>query len=954
MTGFRSFPRRFTPPGRFGVAGALVVAAVLLATVRPQVQESQTVRAVAFGDFGKAGPGEVEVSQFVKTLNPDVILALGDNNYELGEASTIDANIGQYYHEFIAPYYGTYGAGGTVNRFFAALGNHDWGDGFRQPATVQAHIDYFTLPGNERYYDFVRGPVHFFAIDSDYHEPDGNTATSVQAAWLQAALAASTSPWKIVYFHHPPYTSGPRPADTYMRWPFREWGATAVLAAHHHAYEFIMVENVPYYVSGLGGHGTNSFSFPIPGSRSRYAASYGVMQIVGTPSQLTLQFLTTAGSLIDSHVIDAPVGPDAPNQLVATAVPTGRIDLFWRDNASSEIGQRVERSTDGVSFSEIAVVDPDVTTYTDDSVSVEPTPYHYRVAAILPGGSTNHSNIASATTVPSPPDPPTLTASPASTSSVQLNWDATGLPARVYRLVTSRYENIGTVAAPGSSFLDTTRTPGMTYTYVVRTFNEGGESASSNEATVTLDVLGTPTGVTATAVSASQIDVTWVDNSNGENYFKIWRSTDGANFSVYAWVPANGTSFSDTGRPPLTTYHYRVQAYEFGGGVSALSGIGSATTLAPLAAPSNLTAAPASNTSINLAWHDNSTTETSFQLYRSTDGVNFSLLTSLAANTTSFVNTGLSPSTFYAYRITAKEASGTESAPSNTASATTPSASAPPNAPTALTATPTATTKIALEWADNSANEQGFHIERSTNGSAFAVLVSVGANVTSYNNTSLKEGTAYSYRVLSYNGQGVSTPSNTATATTPGSLASPTSLVAVAEHARRVRLTWQDATTTESGFKVYRSSDSQTFTFLGTVGANVTTYVNNSPEPATPYWYYVIAYAAGTAQSAPSNVAAVVTPSVPSPPTNLAASAPSTTQIVLTWTDTSSDETHFRVERSTNGVSWSTIAWPSANSTSYTDNGRSPGTTYHYRVGSYNGNGTSEFSNVATATTPGS
>ncbi len=91
----------------------------------------------------------------------------------------------------------------TSIAFFPTLGNHDWYTNDAQP-----YLDYFTLPGNERYYDFVWGPVHFFALDSDEHEPDGVNAGSAQAAWLQQGLAASTSPWNIVYTHYPPYSSG--------------------------------------------------------------------------------------------------------------------------------------------------------------------------------------------------------------------------------------------------------------------------------------------------------------------------------------------------------------------------------------------------------------------------------------------------------------------------------------------------------------------------------------------------------------------------------------------------------------------------------------------------------------------------------------------------------------------------------------------------------------------------
>jgi hypothetical protein len=128
--------------------------------------------------------------------------------------------IGQYYHACIAPYGGSYGAGSKANRFFPALGNHDWYTPGAQP-----YFDYFTLPGNERYYAVRRGPIEFFILDTDPHEPDGYGVDSAQARWLQQQLAASDAPWKIVVLHYPPYSSSARHgSDRKVQWPFAEWG----------------------------------------------------------------------------------------------------------------------------------------------------------------------------------------------------------------------------------------------------------------------------------------------------------------------------------------------------------------------------------------------------------------------------------------------------------------------------------------------------------------------------------------------------------------------------------------------------------------------------------------------------------------------------------------------------------------------------------------------------------
>ena len=90
----------------------------------------------------------------------------------------------------------------------------------------------------------------------------------------------------------------------------------------------------------------------------------------------------------------------------------------------------------------------------------------------------------------------------------------------------------------------------------------------------------------------------------------------------------------------------------------------------------------------------------------------------------------------------------------------------------------------------------------------------------------------------------------------------------------------------------------------------------------------------------------------PNAPTNLSASAVSCSQINLSWTDNSNNETGFKIERKTGSGSWSQIATVGANTTSYQNTGLAQNTTYYYRVRAYNSAGNSSYSNTANATTP--
>ena len=269
------------------------------------------------GDYGADNGDELAVANLVKSQNPDFIVTVGDNTYG---SRTQDNAIGKYYSDYIGNYKGGFGTGSETNRFFPALGNHDWSDG----GGIDGYLDYFTLPeassGTERYYDFVQGPVHFFVLDSDGREPDGRTADSDQARWLEAGLKSSDTPWQIVVMHHPPYSSGGHGPQTALRWPYEEWGADAVLSGHEHSYERLIKDDngdgvtIPYFVNGIGGAGISSFGSTIdPDSALRYRADHGSMLVKANDSTLTFELWSIAdgGSLIDTYSVSSepPVEP---------------------------------------------------------------------------------------------------------------------------------------------------------------------------------------------------------------------------------------------------------------------------------------------------------------------------------------------------------------------------------------------------------------------------------------------------------------------------------------------------------------------------------------------------------------------------------------------------------------------------------------------------------------------
>jgi hypothetical protein len=261
-----------------------------------------------------------------------------------------------------------------------------------------------------------------------------------------------------------------------------------------------------------------------------------------------------------------------------------------------------------------------------------------------------------------------------------------------------------------------------------------------------------------------------------------------------------------------------------------------------------------------------------------------------------------------------------------------------PSAPSNLAGQGVSTSEISLTWTDNSLNEAGFRVERAIdNGGVpgtFSIIATVGANVTAYSNsTGLQSATTYWYRVQAFNDGGSSSYSNQASATTlaPPPPDAPSSLAAQAVSTSQINLTWADNANNESGFGVERANDNAgvpgTFSLIATLGANVTSYSNNTGlQSATTYWYRVQALN-DAGSSGYSNQASATTLAPSGAPSNLRV----TRTVVkgnkvanLAWT---------------RGTAAAIDVWRSgqkivstANTGSYADNLGKPGGTFTYQV----------------------
>jgi subtilisin family serine protease len=362
-----------------------------------------------------------------------------------------------------------------------------------------------------------------------------------------------------------------------------------------------------------------------------------------------------------------------------------------------------------------------------------------------------------------PQAPASLTATARGETQIDLSWqdrstNEAGFRIRRQNGGTGSWLTVATVAANQTSWSNLRLVTGVTYKYQVVAFNAQGESPPSNEASATTAIAlpSAPTGLTASAVSGTQIDLAWRDNAGNETGYRIERrDAGGSQWAEIGTVAQNVTVYRQTGLTAGATYHYRVLAYNAAGN-SAPSNEVSATLPTVPTAPTNLTARATSSTQIELTWRDNATNESGFSLERKTGTTGaWTEISRLAPNTTQVVNRGLRARTVYLYRVRAFNSAGF-SAWSNEATPTTGGGSgggtvAQPslNPPSSLQVTALSVDRVGLAWLDNATQETGILVQRRADGeTAWRQVATLPPNTTSYQEAGLVPGGLQSYRVL--------------------------------------------------------------------------------------------------------------------------------------------------------------------------------------------------------------
>ena len=396
------------------------------------------------GDSGTANSDAARVRDAYYAMggksSTSLVLLLGDNAYDSGLEIEYQRALFDMYADVL-----------RTTPVWPTIGNHETAQ-LPNPLPTIPYFNIFTLPtrgeagglpsGTEKYYSFDYGNIHFICLDSmtSDRSPGGPMLT-----WLADDLAATSAPWIIAFWHHPPYSKGSHDSDRDIELiemrsnavPILEaGGADLILAGHSHSYER------SFLINGHYGHSTTfTSSMKVDGGSGRdatpyrkgttatashvgtvYAVSGSAGKITGGPldhpamfislnnlgsmvldidgATLKAVFLRENGTVADRFTIDksnAMSVPSPPSSLTADATSSSSVALRWTDQSADEKGFGIERCAGTACTNFARVARTTGTSYEDSALSAS-TVYRYRVVAYNEAGSSTASNIVEVTT----------------------------------------------------------------------------------------------------------------------------------------------------------------------------------------------------------------------------------------------------------------------------------------------------------------------------------------------------------------------------------------------------------------------------------------------------------------------------------------------------------------------------------------------------------------------------
>jgi len=466
--------------------------------------------------------------------------------------------------------------------------------------------------------------------------------------------------------------------------------------------------------------------------------------------------------------------PEVPTNLTISKISDNSYNLFWDDNSSNEDNFELWRKDGSAgTFQKISTINKNNISK-NEYVPTSSATYSYKIRAVNGSGNSSFSNEVSTSGLSSG-TPSNLTAQALGASMVQLNWkdNSTGeLGFKIQRALasSSNFTQIAIVSANKTEYIDENLSANTNYQYRISSFTSSSQSAWSDVvyATTYNKDVPAPTNLVATFNrTLKAVELHWSDNTNLENGSIVERKLEAnSEYSDLAYTAQNENSFYDYDISFDEVYYYRVRYISNEDFRTQPSNEDTAyVPVLPPNAPTNLKIYEFTAGSLyGLTWTDNSNDETGFQILRRESGTNTLKYIDLDANTTAYNDNIPSSTKTYYYRVSSVKDGKYSEYSNEVNTAGTSSGFAAPSQVTAEKVTSKLAVK--LSWKDNTSNELGFIIERSsTDNPSFIEIKRVGPNVTNYedNGPGIYYSGTFTYRLKAFNGQTESPYSLTAT-----------------------------------------------------------------------------------------------------------------------------------------------------------------------------------------------
>ncbi len=449
---------------------------------------------------------------------------------------------------------------------------------------------------------------------------------------------------------------------------------------------------------------------------------------------------------------NAGTAPAVP-QISALTGGTGKITLSWKDISGESKYQVYRATSEKGTYSRIATLNANTTSYTNSGLSAAKT-YYYKVRAYRTvNGANVYSSFGTVKYGTTAPSIPAITSAAGGTGKITVKWKAvSGASGYALYMATSASGTYSKVAALGSSTLSYSKTglsAAKNYYFKVRAYRtSGGANVYSGYSSAFSGGTATATPqISAVTGGTGKVTLTWKDVS-GESKYQVYRATsEKGTYSRIATLNANTKSYTNTGLSAAKTYYYKVRSYRVVNGANVYSSFGSVKYAATAPSVPSITSVAGGTGKITVKWKA-VTGASGYALYMSTSASGtYSKVAALNSSTLNYTKTGLSAAKNYYFKIRAYRTAGGANVYSGYSSAV--SGGTATSTP-AISKAAAGKKKVTLSWKDVSGETKyQVYMSDSKNGT-YSLAATLNANTKSYTKTGLTAGKTHYFKIRTY------------------------------------------------------------------------------------------------------------------------------------------------------------------------------------------------------------